>query len=115
MKKKIEKKIEKKYKINRHYMIIQTFGQDGGYHIDDSDINAFTFCLYINELTDTEINEINGEFLIKIPYEKKILSIDTYMNRGIFFPSNYLHKGMAYNKMYANERLCITWKLQLII
>jgi len=114
LKQKIEVTLKKKFQLNRHYMHIQTFGLDGGYHIDDNGSNKYTFCLYITELNENEIDEAGGEFLIKIPDTSIIMSIDTIYNRGILFPSEYLHKGMAYNVMYSNKRLCITWKLELI-
>lgn len=111
IKEKIEKMVGMKFKINRNYLHIQTFGIDGCYHYDDLSENAYTFCLYINVRTDEEADQMSGEFFIKIPNTPIILSIEPYMNRGIFFPSNYLHKGMAYNRFYSDKRRCITWKL----
>jgi len=155
---KIKKCVSKKLKINRHYMHIQTFGLDGSYHIDDSKLNTYTFCIYFSdiegftELHNTIINtkdnfdkhfysfdsisknisqieifntsskdynniieNASGEFFIKIPNEKHIVSIEPKNNRGIFFPSHYLHKGMAFNNFFNSVRLCITWKLEEII
>ena len=114
IKEKIEKIFSTKYKINRHYMHVQTFGLDGGFHIDDVGDNKYTFCLYITDETNENIDNVGGDFLIKIPKEKHILSIETFNNRGILFPSQYLHKGMAYNIYSENQRLCITWKLEII-
>jgi hypothetical protein len=108
---KIEAQFSKKFQINRHYMHIQTFGQDGGYHIDNNFQNAWTFCLYITEVTHDILENNGGEFLIRIPQENFILSIETQNNTGLLFPSNYLHKGMAYHRYIPNYRLCITWKL----
>jgi Rps23 Pro-64 3,4-dihydroxylase Tpa1-like proline 4-hydroxylase len=115
LKNKIEKLTSKKYKLDRNYMHIQTFGQDGGYHYDTLEKDCYSFCLYITNINNNKIDNSNGELFIKIPGEKHILSIDTYMNRGVFFPSNYLHKGMAYNRYIKDKRLCITWKLKEII
>ena len=114
IKEKIEKIFSTKYKMNRHYMHVQTFGQDGGFHIDDNGDNKYTFCLYITNETNERIDNIGGDFLIKIPKEKHLLSIQPYNNRGILFPSNWLHKGMAYNIHSIEARLCITWKLEII-
>lgn len=124
LKHKIELSVKKKLNIVRHYMHIQTFGQDGGYHIDDTGSNKYTFCLYINDVysslsDDTTIQYVNldetsGEFLIKIPMQNYILSIDTLNNRGIFFHSQFIHKGMAYNRFIDKPRLCITWKFEEI-
>ncbi len=115
IKEKIEMQFSKKFKINRHYMHIQTFGQDGSYHIDDEGDHKYTFCLYITENDANTLEYIGGDFLIKIPNQSFILCVETIMNRGIIFPSNYLHKGMAYNNYCSNKRLCLTWKLEEII
>lgn len=113
--KKIENYFSNKYKINRHYMHIQLFGQDGGFHDDDKAPNTYTFCIYVTNCKNEELeNYGGGEFLIKIPKENFILSIPTFMNRAILFPSTFLHKGMAYNIHSENPRLCITWKLEKI-
>jgi hypothetical protein len=114
VKTKIENITSKKFILNRNYMHIQTFGQDGCYHTDDINVNAYTFCIYITEINDEDIETAKGEFLLKLPNKKQIISIDTYCNRGVLFPSNYLHKGMAYNNLYSQKRLCITWKLKEI-
>jgi hypothetical protein len=99
-------------KINRNYMHIQTFGQDGCYHIDDTTDTSFTICLYLTDLSNHDLDNAKGEFLIKIPNTKQIVSIDTQCNRCVLFPSNYQHKGMAYNHLYSNKRVCITWKCE---
>lgn len=114
MLKKINEVSKRYFKINRHYMHIQTFGQDGSFHIDNDEPNRFTFCLYITNLQDEDVEKYEGNFLIKIPNDNKILSIEPINNRGIIFPSNYIHKGMAYNILCDKPRLCITWKLELI-
>jgi len=103
------------FKIIRNYMHIQLIGQDGSYHIDEEGINNFTFCLYINNNSNENIENIGGDFFIKIPEKKYIISIETLNNRGILFPSMYLHKGIAYNNYVKDiKRLCITWKLEQV-
>ena len=114
LKEKIEKSFNYKYKVNRHYMHIQTFGQDGGFHIDDTGENKQTFCLYITNEHTENIDNIGGDFLIKHPNKNYTISINTNNNRGVLFPSYYVHKGMAYNIYSNNIRLCITWKLEII-
>jgi hypothetical protein len=115
---KIEKAVNKKLKINRLYMHLQTFGQDGGYHIDDTGKNKYSFCVYINkmdlnEIVEDEDNENKGgEFFFKVPEEKFILCFEAKFNRGIFFPSEYLHRGMPYTN--SMPRMCLTYKLEEI-
>jgi hypothetical protein len=108
---KIQKKINKKLKLNRHYMHIQTFGLDGSYHTDDDDPNSCTFCIYFTNIDNKKIENASGDFLIKIPNEKHIICIETINNRGVFFPGNWMHKGIGYNKNFSDLRICITWKL----
>ena len=114
IKKKIEQLYKIKVKVNRNYMHIQSFGQDGGYHIDDEGLDKLTFCVYITDIDVESMDTAGGEFLIKLPDEKGVICIDTLMNRGVIFPSYYLHKGMAYNRLFGQNRLCITWKLEMI-
>lgn len=112
---KIENITDKKFILHRNYMHIQTFGLDGCYHVDTYEKDCYTICIYVTNKTNQDIDNMNGDFYIKIPNSKLIFSFQPYMNRMLFFPSNYLHKGMAYNRFYNNERLCITWKLKEII
>ena len=109
IKEKIQTITKKQFVTNRNYMHIQTFGQNGTYHIDDVGDDKYTFCIYLSDIDNIE--ESGGEFLIKIPNTKSIMSINTKMNRGILFPSSFYHKGMAYNRFFKEKRLCITWKL----
>ena len=114
IKEKIEQTFGQKFQINRNYGHIQTFGQDGAYHEDYTRENAYTFCIYLTELDDKTMETAGGEFFIKIPNQEAILGIATRMNRGVFFPSMYLHKGMAYSRPHEEIRTCITWKLKII-
>lgn len=111
---KINSNFNNKYRLITHYMHIQTFGIDGSFHIDTNDINSFTFCLYITNISNTDMDIFGGDLLIKIPNNQKILCINAINNRGVIFPSYYYHKGMAYNILCEYPRLCLTWKMQLI-
>ena len=115
--KKFEEIFNKKFQLIRNYMHIQTYGQDGSYHLDcPEDIeNTYTFCIYITDISDSDMENADGDFLLKIPNSNFIICINTLNNRGVFFQSTYFHKGMAYNRFYNNKRLCITWKLKEII
>ena len=117
MMQKLEFIFKKKFKLDRNYMHVQTYGQNGSYHTDTNidTPNTYTFCIYITDIPDKLMENADGDFLIKIPNSKAIISIHTIMNRGVFFPSTYVHKGMAYNRYFHNKRLCITWKLMEMI
>lgn len=112
---KIKNLVGKNLTLNRNYSHIQTYGQDGGYHVDDTNDDTFTFCIWIPNLTEEELEKAQGEFLIKPPNEKFVACIDILLNRGVFFPSTYLHKGMAYNRMFHQKRCCITWKMKEVL
>jgi hypothetical protein len=115
--KKIEDFSSKKFKIERSFMSIQVYGQVGAFHQDKDSVNEdyYSFCLYITDILDADMENADGDFLIKIPNENYIMCINTLMNRGVFFPSKYVHKGMAYNQFYNNMRFCITLQLKEII
>lgn len=114
IKERIEREFGHTFKVNRNYGHIQTFGQDGAYHTDDERLNTYTFCLYLADLGDDTMETAGGEFFIKVPGQTCILGIATRMNRGVYFPSVYSHKGMAYARPHAEKRTCITWKLEIV-
>jgi hypothetical protein len=64
LKEKIEEITNKKFILDRCYMFIQTSGLDGGYHIDTEKQNCYTFCIYITKLSNSEIENNNGELFI---------------------------------------------------
>lgn len=111
IKKKLESIFNKKFQLDRNYMHIQLYGQYGSYHIDTELPNTYSFCIYLTDISDSDMEDADGDFLLKIPNTKEIVCINTNMNRGVFFPSTYFHKGMAYNRHFPQKRLCITWKL----
>jgi len=115
---KIQNVTQKKYAIQRVYANGQTFGQDGTYHQDDVSDETYTFCLFINkQITNETVDNIGGEFVFKIPYHNTSDSpfsrviIEPIYNRGIFFPSNCFHKGLAFNRYNKGLRVSIAWKL----
>jgi hypothetical protein len=108
----IEKQFSKKFYLKRVYASGQTYGQNGIYHIDDCESDTFTFCLYLSQINNNDIETAGGNLYIKIPNENKfVASYEPYLNRGIFFPSTYLHKGSAFNRYIKEMRVCVAWKL----
>ena len=117
IKKIIEKIFLKKFKINRCYANGQTYGQDGSYHkdIENNEENKnFTFCLYFSKIQDEFIEAAGGHLFFKIPELKYKICYEPIYNRGIFFPSDYLHKAHSYNRYVMDLRICVSWKLQEI-
>jgi len=111
LKKIIESKFAKNFELERVYANGQTFGQNGSYHRDDERNNAYTFCLYATKINENDAKIVDGHIHIKIPNQQYIISIEPIHNRGILFPSNYIHKGCAFSRYSADMRICIAWKL----
>jgi hypothetical protein len=120
LKSKIEFATGKKFALKQVYANGQTFGQDGTFHTDHKLDNHWTFCLYIYENNYTpigmNIDSIGGDIQFKLPELKPFLiSIEPLNNRGILFPSTYIHRGLSFNRFVNDIRICIAWKLEEII
>jgi len=117
LKYKIEIATGKKFALKTVYANGQTFGQDGSFHKDSVEDNHWTFCLYICQFDDNPINmdSIGGNIQFKMPEIKPFLiNIEPLSNRAILFPSNYLHRGLSFNRFISELRICVAWKLQEI-
>ena len=110
LKKYIEHKLNNKFEVLRVYAVAQTYGQLSNYHIDDNRENTYTFCYYFKNISF----ENDGCLFIKPPLNKHIVSIEPVSNRGVFFPSNYVHKGSCCNRFSRELRMCIVWKFKSI-
>jgi len=106
----IGKKISKKFKVNKLYAIAQSYGQNDDYHNDIN--NDYTFCLYINDIKNELIESAGGQIFFKLSNLAYNICYEPLFNRGIFFPSNYIHKSVSFSKCIPNLRICIIWKLQ---
>lgn len=119
---KIERVTQKKYTLQRVYANGQTFGQDGTFHIDSPSDDAYTFCIYLNkQITHKTLDNIGGEIVFKLPNSDtgsgspfSRVMIEPIYNRGILFPSNFFHKGLAFNRYNKDLRVSIAWKLTLL-
>jgi hypothetical protein len=110
----IEKHFSKKFQICRVYANGQTFGQDGHFHVDSENNDDYTFCLYLSKIEEKYIETAGGYLYFKVPNEKYKIAYEPVFNRGLFFPSNYIHKGTPYSRYIMDMRICIAWKLKLI-
>lgn len=122
LKSKIETAANRKFSVQRVYANGQTFGQDGTFHQDDAsdDSYSYTFCIYTNkQITAETADDIGGEFVFKIPKHQpnddpfSRIVVSPLYNRGILFPANYFHKGLAFNRYCKGLRVSIAWKLNL--
>jgi len=112
IKKIIEKTFSKKLNLLRVYANGQTFGQDGSYHIDNDSENHYTFVLYINKINKEDVDLAGGYIYFKLPDLKYKICFEPLNNRGIFFPSTYIHKAAAFTRFITDMRIAIAWKFE---
>lgn len=110
----IQKHFSKKFNLVRVYANGQTFGQNGSYHVDSLNENAYTFVLYLSEIKKEYVETAGGNLYFKMPNEKYNICFEPIFNRGIFFPSKYLHKASSYNRYIMNLRVSASWKMEEI-
>lgn len=114
LKEKIEQTLGQKIALDRVYANGQTFGLDGSFHKDNEDPTAITFCLYISPIPNGFIEEAGGNIFFKVPgIDHFSLALEPRYNRGVSFPSYYIHKGMTFNRYIKNMRISIAWKLRI--
>ena len=106
----IEKTFSKKFKLDRLYANGQTYGQDGIYHKDSFQEGSYTFVLYLTNIADEFIEMAGGNILFKLPDYKYNICYEPVYNRGILFPSNYLHKSTSFTRFIIDLRISIAWK-----
>jgi len=110
----IEKHFSKKFILKRVYANAQTYGQDGTYHVDSDNKNDYTFCLYLTNIKEENVETAGGHLFFKLPEVNYKICYEPKFNRGIFFPSNYIHKGNAFSRYIMDLRISIAWKLEEI-
>lgn len=116
----IEKQFSKKFKLLRVYANAHTYGQDGSYHNDCSELEyrekkIYTFCLYLTDIIEENIETAGGNLFFKFSDLNYKICYEPKYNRGIFFPSNYIHKATAFSRYIMDLRICVAWKLEEII
>ena len=56
-----------------------------------------------------------GNIFFKLPGYKYNICYEPIFNRGILFPSNYLHKSTSFTRFIIDLRVSVAWKLIEII
>lgn len=110
----IQKTFHKKFKINRVYVNGQSFGQDGGYHIDDADEDCYSFVLYTHDILESDVELAGGHIYFKLHDLQYKICYEPVLNRGILFPSNYIHRACSFSRYIMELRTCVAWKLKEI-
>lgn len=115
IKSKIEAATKMKFKLDRVYANGQLFGQNGSFHKDNENTNSYTFCLYVLPELPNPIEIVLGELQFKLDSfpSYSFLGIETKHNRGVFFPSDYIHRGMSFSRYINYLRCCVAWKFTL--
>ena len=109
----IEKTVMKKLELNRVYANGQTFGQDGAFHTDDDDPDAYSFVLYLADIDPKDQDAAGGYFCVQLPENKFTMCYEPKFNRGMFFPSNYTHRACSFTRYVMDLRIAVAWKLKL--
>jgi hypothetical protein len=110
----IQKTFHKKFKINRVYVNGHTFGQDGGYHIDDATEDCYSFVLYTHDILESDVELAGGHIYFKLPELQYKICYEPILNRGILFPSNYIHRACSFSRYIMELRTSVAWKLKEI-
>jgi len=111
----IEKHFSKKFKISRLYVNAHTYGQDGSYHTDSEKPNNYSFCLYLTNIKEENVETAGGHLFFKFPELNYKIGYEPKYNRGILFPSNYIHKATSFSRYIMDLRICVAWKLEEIL
>lgn len=111
----IEKHFSKKFNVKLLYANAHTYGQDGSYHNDSNLDNCYTFCLYLSDIKEDFVETAGGHLFFKFPELNYKICYEPKFNRGIFFPSKYIHKANAFSRYIMDLRICVAWKLEEII
>jgi len=109
--KKIQTRFDKNFKLLRVYANGQTYGQDGGFHIDDDRDDCFTFILYLSDIRPENVNVIGGYTEFK--FKNGVHSIEPILNRCVLFDSKLLHRGLAPSRGSNILIISVAFKLQI--
>jgi hypothetical protein len=109
---KIQEKIGKMFELKRVYANGQTFAQDGSYHTDHLDEGVYTFILYLSDINRNNVDIVNGYTQFKI--DNKVINVEPYLNRGVFFKANIVHRGLAPSRYTDFLRVSVAFKLKVL-
>jgi hypothetical protein len=109
--KKIQEKFDKRLELLRLYANGQTYGQDGDFHIDDDRDGYYTFILYLSDIRPENVNTIGGYTEFK--FKNGVHAIEPILNRGVFFDSELLHRGLAPSRGSGILRNTVAFKMKI--
>lgn len=106
---KIKNTFKKNFKLLSIQTNGQTRGQDGDFHIDYLEDNAYTCLIYFSDITRENINTVGGYTLIKT--QNGTVCVEPFLNRLVIFKSNMLHRGLAPSSESNILRVSVAFRL----
>lgn len=100
---KISARTGDEFELKRVYANSQRVGQDGEFHQDDTDPDAFTFLIYMNTIPD------GGETEFRLS-DTSVLVQKAVLNTGLLFKADLFHRGLG-PRSGNEERITVAWKL----
>jgi hypothetical protein len=97
--------------LDRVYANGQWYGLDGSWHQDNSDPKAWTFLIYLNEISDGDLDSYKGTTDFR-ESDFAFKSIMPTSNSGLLFMSNLFHRGMGPSRYSPDMRVTVAWKLR---
>jgi len=95
--------------LERVYANGQTCGLDGSYHTDSIEDGHYTFMLYLSDINHNNVEAIQGHTEFKT--NSRIISIEPIKNKGIFFKSDMLHRGLGPSRRSNILRVTVAYKM----
>lgn len=109
--KKIKLKFNDKLELLHVYANGQTYGQDGSFHVDHVESDYYTFILYLSDIGPETVNHIGGYTEFK--FKNGVHAIEPILNRGVFFNSNIIHRGLSPSRNSSMLRVSVAFKMRL--
>jgi len=92
IKNRIDKCTNTNFKLERVYLNRRVYGQDGTVHTDDIKPNAYTFLIYIGDITPENYDKAGGDLELKT---KEITRIEPFIKRAVLFKGYIPHQAYA--------------------
>lgn len=104
----INKLTNKNHKADRIYFNGMCHGQEGQFHYDDTEEDAFTLLTYV---LPTYRYEWGGQ-IVFLDKNERDLSVCPKPNRALYFPSKIIHKAQSFTDNTAPMRVSLAFKLR---
>jgi hypothetical protein len=89
---KLERCMNRNFKLQRVYLNRQVIGQDVTLHTDDVHPRAYTFLIYIGDITPENYDEVGGDLEFKDPDNTRI---EPFTKRAVLFRGDIPHQAYA--------------------